>query len=250
METGKTMPGGTIAWALARKSRTPPPPKRSVQAPKRRVEERDNRRTLLILGGIAAVLAVLVGVGAFLTLGGSDSDAATGPAALREAGCRVTTHDARDNLRPRLRHVRALPKGFKYTSDPPTSGLHFDQTVIWGAYDQAVDQTQAVHNLEHGGVTIQYGDDVPRSDVGKLTELYREDPNGLILAPYPKLGDKIALAAWTFDESKRRDRNYEGTGRLAVCPRFDEDAIEAFLDEYRFKGPERFPADSLAPGNP
>ena len=48
-----------------------------------------------------------------------------------------------------------------------------------------------------------------------------------------KLGDKIALTAWT---------------QLATCTRFDEKAFSAFRDAFRGKGPERFPVSSLKPG--
>jgi hypothetical protein len=33
-------------------------------------------------------------------------------------------------------------------------------------------------------------------------------------------------------------------------PRFDEDVFRAFVDEYRFKGPERSTPEDLQPGNP
>jgi len=53
------------------------------------------------------------------------------------------------------------------------------------------------------------------------------------MAPLPKLGDKIALTAWT---------------HLASCSTFDESAFKAFRDAYRGKGPERFPVSQLTPG--
>jgi hypothetical protein len=62
--------------------------------------------------------------------------------------------------------------------------------------------------------------------------------------------DKISLAAWTFDLGRLNDRDYEGEGRLAILPRFDEDAFRAFVDEYRFQGPQRFTPEDLQPGNP
>ena len=60
------------ARALARKARTPPPPRRPVQAPTRRVDPRDpgdSRRALMILAAIALLAAGLVqDVGALLVI--------------------------------------------------------------------------------------------------------------------------------------------------------------------------------------
>ena len=35
---------------------------------------------------------------------------------------------------------------------------------------------------------------------------------------------------------------------VASCPKFDEKAFTAFRDEFRGKGPERFPVSILTPG--
>jgi hypothetical protein len=32
------------------------------------------------------------------------------------------------------------------------------------------------------------------------------------------------------------------------CTKFDDNAFSAFFDEFQFKGPERFPPDTLLPG--
>ena len=240
-----------MARALPRKSRTPQPPRRPVQAPKVRTTPRDpdrSRKTLLVLGGSALLLAAAV-LG-FLLLAGGDS-AETGAATkIRDAGCTFQTLPAAPNLRfkgEQLRHVPELPKGFKYNSNPPSSGMHTDQTVIFGIYDEPVPAISSVHNMEHGGVVIRYGPDVPQSEVGEISAYYLEDPNGLVVAPMPGLGDKIALAAWTFDQA-RTDQSYEGEGRLAKCTTFDEDVFDTFIDTFRGHGPEDFDVADLKPG--
>jgi hypothetical protein len=242
---------------LPGKARTPAPPKRPVQAPKLRTTSREpsgNRTILLVVAGSAAlVAAALLG---FFLLGGEEdgSSAATGVAGqFRELGGTFETTPAISNLRfkgQQLRHVPALPKGFKYTSNPPSSGIHTDSTVIWGIYDEPIPTIASVHNLEHGGVVIRYGPDVPASEIERIRAFYLDDPNGLIVAPMPGLGDTIALTAWTFDMGRRNDRAYEGEGRLAKVKRFDEDAFSAFVDEFRARGPERFALDEMAPGRP
>ena len=52
----------------------------------------------------------------------------------------------------------------KYKSFPPTSGAHYFQPAIWNAYEAPLVLVQEVHNLEHGGVVIQYGKDVPPAE--------------------------------------------------------------------------------------
>ena len=176
---------------------------------------------LVVLGGLAFV--------------GRDSGSATfkdpGPV-LRRAGC---TLQNRDGLTQR--HVTSLNAKVKYNSFPPSSGPHYFQPAPWALYDDPLSQVQVVHNLEHGGVAIQYGPQTPASTRRQLQEFYREDPRGLIVAPLPGLKDEIALTAWTVAPTGS-EGDLVGLGRVAKCPRFDEDAFKAFLDAYRFKGPE------------
>lgn len=182
----------------------------------------------MILYALAGSGIVLLGaVLLFLALarGGGDEELAE---RMRGAGCTFETFESEGR-----RHVDALDAEVEYKTEPPTSGSHFGIPAIWDIYDRPVNQLQAVHNLEHGGIVIQYGSRVPRATVDRIAELYREDPNGMLVAPRPRLGDKIALTAWT---------------HLSTCTRFDEGAFKAFRDAYRGKGPEPFAVDDLRPG--
>ena len=141
-----------------KKSRTPAPP-RPVQAPKRRFEPQSPRRTRIYLIALGALAALLVTTLLAFTLRGGSEDAKT---ALADAGCTRETFESQGQ-----RHVEALPKGFKYNSVPATSGLHQPQPlapIVWGVYDEPVEQIKVVHNLEHGGVIVQYGPEVPAAD--------------------------------------------------------------------------------------
>jgi Protein of unknown function (DUF3105) len=237
---------------LAKKVRTPAPPApRRVQAPKKRTGPRHAaatpaRRRLPLVAAAGAVLVLGAIVAGALVLGGG-SGANVGED-VRAAGGTYREVEARQNLRPNMRHVTSLPKGFKYNTNPPTSGLHFPSTILWGMYDSPVDRLRSVHNLEHGGIMIHYGPNVPNGTVAQLRDFYQDDPNGIVIAPLPSLGNKISLAAWTFDLGRLNERGYEGEGRLAIMPRFDEGVFRAFVDEYRFKGPERFEPEDLEPG--
>ena len=218
---------------MAKKSRTPAPP-RPVQAPKRRTAApattADARRQRLILYAIAAsgvvALAVVLGV-LLLTRGSSAANAASAKKAMLAAGCTFNHYPQQPRNHVPLNHK------YHYNSFPATSGPHYYQWVIWGIYTEPIRQIQQIHNLEHGGIVIQYGSKVPRSDVAKITSFYNSDTNAMLVAPFPKLGNKIAVEAWTY---------------LATCTHFDDKAFTKFRDALRYHGPERYPKSALQPG--
>ena len=195
-------------------------------------------RRLLLGGGGAAVLAVaVVVVGYLLLAGGGSGDA---PKLLEAAGCDVKAVNA---LAGEHSITSASGTSGKWNTSPPTSGPHFQVPAIWGSYKEPLLPAQVVHNLEHGGIFIQYGEDVSQETIAELQGFYDRHKNGTLLAPFPSLGAKIALGAWT-----SKGGSDHGTAYLATCPTFDEKAYSAFLAAYQFKGPERFPKDSLHPG--
>ena len=226
-----------------KKSRTPPPP-RPVQAPKERSGPAAGLRReprpepaarqpatrsggrgarLWLAGASAAVAAVVVAVVLATTLGGTDASALAAP------GCTHETLPAQGR-----QHVDELEEGFEYNSFPPTSGPHDPQPAIWNIYDEPPGERHLLHSLEHGGIAVQYGDGVPDATVAAIRTWYEQsDRKGIIVAPLPDLGDKVALTAWT---------------HLATCPGFEPKATDAFVELYRYKGPERLPLESMVPG--
>jgi hypothetical protein len=176
--------------------------------------------------GLAAVIAVVA-----LGGGGSTAGAKAAISSIRAAGCQFKTYPAL----PRSPHYATLtPKPPpKWNSFPPSSGLHYVTPLVFGEYDQPVVEIQAVHNLEHGAMILQYGSKVPKADVDAITQWYRDDPNALVVAPLPALGDKVAMTAWT---------------RWAECKGFDEKAAGTFRKAFRYHGPEVYPKSFLDPG--
>jgi hypothetical protein len=235
---------------VAKKSRTPDPPRRPVQAPKVRTTpttSADERRRRLVLYGIAAsgFVGLALVLAAFQFAGGDDEGSTSGvQAAMKDAGCTYRSYKALS-----ARHLTDFNAKPKYNSFPPSSGPHHIQASIFGEYPEPVNQVQAVHNLEHGAVVIQYGNKVSASTQEDLHSFYRDDPTALLLAPLPALGNKIALTAWNEETPRAGQRRKAGRGYVATCPRYDEDAFTAFRDKHRFKGPERIPAEFLEPGN-
>ena len=232
--------------AKKKKSRVPPPPRTSqgpqqrTSGPQRRVESGGHRR--LNLGFVAICVAIIVvaaSVGIVLATRGQSAEA-SGP----DGAC------TRQTFPPMGRqHSEKLSPDFRYNSYPPTSGPHYPPgpkaPAVWGIYDTPIDETALVHNLEHGGIVIQYGSDVPQSTIEQITAWYQDNPNGIVVAPIwpdiqatpPKdVKDKIFLTSWT---------------HLMTCPTFDEGAFTSFRDDYRGPtgdAPEKFPLTELTPG--
>ena len=234
---------------MARKDRVPNPPKRP-QGPQRRstptdpaAAARQRRLLYLIAGSGLAALAIVL---AIVFLAGGDDGGER--AALEDAGCTLQSFPALAN-QPDHSDVPTLTAKPKWNSSPPTSGPHYGQTAVWGSYDEQVPLVQTTHNLEHGGVIIHYGPDVPEADVAALKAWYNEtdDPNGIVISPLSTNGDKITYSAWTAPDASTGTRD-RGNGWLASCTTFDEGALSAFLDEHRYKGPERLLPEQLAPG--
>jgi hypothetical protein len=236
--------------AKKKKSRVPAPPRpaqareRRVQAPQRRVEHRDGNRSRLwfiVLGLVILLVAVGVGVAMALRGGGNESvaDGTLGP-------CVMKTYAPMGR-----QHVNKLSPGFQYNSFPPTSGPHYPPgpkaPAVWNIYDSPVDEIALVHNLEHGGIVVQYGSKVPQAAVAQIAQWYQASPLGMVVAPLPPLGhmhakapadaeSRIFITAWT---------------HVATCSGFDESAFSKFRDAYRGPGgdaPEKFPLEALQPG--
>jgi len=108
---------------------------------------------------------------------------------------------------------------FTYNTVPPTSGPHLGSLARWGVHDEPIPNELQVHNLEDGGVMVQY--DCPEGCpelVAGLEEIVGHYGEGVILAPYPGMGTRISLTAWQ---------------RIARLDEFDEGRIERFIRAYR-----------------
>jgi hypothetical protein len=218
-----------------------------VKAPKQRQTPTDaaSRRRAWTIGaavvGVAAgfaVVAVLLGL-----VGGSDGpDEEALRADLQAAGCTLRVAPTRGY--PENSHAVTDPNGTspQWNTDPPTSGPHFGVAAIFGIYEEELQLARVVHNLEHGGVFILYGDEVPDETVEQLRAFYDDRQAGTIMAPLDRLGDEFALGAWVFEGDVNN-------GYLAKCRTFDEDAVSSFFGALQFRGPERFDPADLRPGH-
>jgi hypothetical protein len=214
-----------------------------VKAPKQRAgstNQSDSRRKALTIGAAVAgvalgfvVVAVLLGV---MGGGGPDEDALA--ADMEAAGCTFQSVPALEGA-----HSVRVPSGTsdKWNTNPPTTGPHYGIAAIFGIYDDELEIARVVHNLEHGGIYILYGDDVPEETVDQLRDFYDAHKTGTIMAPLNRLGNQFALGAWVVDGDV-------DNGFLAKCTTFDEGAVSSFFDSLQFRGPERFDPQDLQPG--
>jgi len=247
---------------MAKKARTPPPPRQ--QGPRQRSPSGPSsggrsQRSALVAGVLAGGVIVAVVLAVVFTHKKSPSspanDSIPAPTAqMAAAGCTLKSVPP---LPPTHGDVQSgyhadsptLTSKVKWATDPPSAGGHYQYWAIWGFYDQPVNPRQVVHNEEHGAMVMWWGDKVPAATVAKLRAFYDESPNSMFGTPYPTLGNKIALTAWTGDPHRYYVDGYYGMGHIAICPRFDEAAFKAFRDAYRGKGPEGIPMSSNTPGS-
>jgi hypothetical protein len=104
-----------------------------------------------------------------------------------------------------------------YNSDPPTSGPHLPYIAPWGIHTRPIPPELQVHNLEDGGVLVQYNCDCPDL-VAKLRAIVQKYDKQVVLAPYPRMKTPIALTAWA---------------RIDTPETFDEKRITRFIEAYR-----------------
>jgi len=173
---------------------------------------------LLAIGGVLLVGVVLIVL--VVVLGGAPNPYA-GVTQPNDGGTHV---DVGTTCR-----TAAAPCGpDPYSSLPATSGPHWDPSGVaaWGAYSTPQNESQLVHNLEHGGIVIWYDPDLLEdSEVAELTSYVEgQVATGLggrfkfILSPWGgegELGSALVVTAWR---------------HLLALDALDMDAVRGFAD--------------------
>lgn len=117
-------------------------------------------------------------------------------------------------------HIRSfIEPHIPYNSNPPTSGPHMGSLAPWGIHTVPIPRELQVHNLEDGGVLVQYN--CPKGCpelVQKLEKIVKRYKEFVILAPYPDMAERIALTAWT---------------RIDKFNDFDENRVLRFIEAYK-----------------
>ena len=169
-----------------------------VKEQERRATRRARQRRMWAAGAAAAIVAVAV-VGYFAYR-----------AAAVQPGVAIPSQGNLHIQSESTPHVA-------YSTDPPTSGPHLPYIAPWGVHTTPIAKELQVHNLEDGGVMVQYSCECP--DVAaQLKAIVQRYDKQVILAPYPGMKRKIALTAW---------------GRIDQFDDFDESRVTRFIDAYR-----------------
>jgi len=171
---------------------------------------------ILAIGGVLLVgLAIII----LVLIMGSPADPNAGTA-VPDAG---SVHIADGTI---CRGAGAPCGEDPYSSLPATSGPHWNSPAAWGAYAAAQNESQLIHNLEHGGIVIWYDPEVVTDDQAADLTAYVEGQvaSGLsgrfkfITSPWGgdgDLGGAVAVTAWR---------------HILTLDTFNMDAIRAFAD--------------------
>ena len=154
---------------------------------------------LLLIGGVLAVGVSILGL---VTLLGAGPDPSTGTQQPLDDGPHVTA-GASCRADPASCQASANP----YSSLPATSGPHWGSPTNWGVYTTPQNESQLIHNLEHGGIVVWYDPDlVNQAGVSELTNYVNAQLSAgvggrykFILSPWSGAGDlgtPVAVTAW------------------------------------------------------
>jgi hypothetical protein len=200
---------------------------------------------LLALAAVVVLVVLATGGGGG---GGSDAQAAelfpdggsfpdqkifeVAPAA-KAAGCTLKSVKATSR-----EHTTSLSERVKYSTNPPTSGRHYQIPAQDGIYGDPPQDEELVHGMEHGRVIFWVKPSLPEDQRANIRALVDDDPYQMFLVPRSKMPYAVAATAWNADPPPN------GTGRMLLCNEVNDktyDALAAFRDEHRSQGPEPIP---------
>lgn len=230
--------------------------RREREERERQKREAEQRKKLVgyAIGGILAI-AVLVVVVMLATGGDGGTDEAAAEVfpdggsvpeqqefdvrpAAEAAGCELKDTPARGE-QDRL-HSDTPDVDLKYRGNPPTLGRHWPPgfQAEDGLYGESPADEALVHTMEHGRVVVWAKPSLPEDARSTLRALFDEDDYQMVLTPRAKMPYAVAATAWNGEPAP------VGIGRTLGCPEWNEqvpDAIRAFRDEHRSRGPEPVP---------
>jgi hypothetical protein len=211
------------------------------------------RKRLVGYAAGAAVVILALAVAGFVLLSGDDDEGGgTASADVLPDGGEVPAQEVTDlgeaasaasceqksSKADSREHISDIGETVEYSSDPPTSGRHFESPEQDGAFEEAPDTKLLMHTLEHGRVIIWFKPTLPEQERANLKALFDEDEYQMVLVPSDTMPYEVAATAWN------REPEPNGTGRLLGCDTYSDmvfDALRAFKDEHRSNGPEAVP---------
>ena len=127
-----------------------------------------------------------------------------------------------------------LEAEFVSADAPPVGGSHNPGWQNCGIYDVPVDDSLAVHALEHGAVWLTYSSDLSPDVIDELQQSLWDD-SYILMSPYPDQASDIVMSAW---------------GTQLEIAAYPDERIEEFIDRYRGGGPEPGASCSGGVGTP
>ncbi|MFF0214883.1 DUF3105 domain-containing protein [Streptomyces vinaceus] len=183
----------------------------------RRAEQsRDRRNKALAITASVAVVAALVGFGAWVMIDKKEQkDAAAAAAKAPVNG--EQTWDAKTLGR---NHVETP---VKYPMNPPVGGDHNPRWMNCNGdvYKNAIPEVNAVHSLEHGAVWVTYNEKAAKGDVDALAGKVAKTPYTL-MSPDKEQAGAIMLSAW---------------GKQLTVEKADDPRVAQFFTKY-VQGPQ------------
>jgi hypothetical protein len=190
--------------------------------------KRRKRYIIIAIGSTVALLFII----SLLVPGGSGKQ--TSSNANLNAGGPVEILDDQGRS-----HITPGEAGGPYLTIPPASGPHWitnpSETVPtgsparWGAYGTPLPDEVQIHNLEHGGIILNYNCEEDCSElINQLQSVIPGQGAQFILAPYPNMSTRIAITSWR---------------HIDQMDEFDADRLNAFINAYLDRAPESVPGN-------
>ncbi|MDG9713413.1 DUF3105 domain-containing protein [Streptomyces sp. DH10] len=170
--------------------------KARIEEMRRAEQARERRNRILTITASVVIVCGLVAGGVVLVRSQSDGGSDTAASDSSAKGKFVTGKDGVKTWEGELarNHVN---KAVKYASVPPVGG---DHNLAWmncngDVYTKEINNTNAVHSLEHGAVWVTYNADAKKADIDALAAKVKKTPYTL-MSPLGEQKDPIVLSAW------------------------------------------------------
>ena len=112
-----------------------------------------------------------------------------------------------------------------YSTDPPTSGPHYEVPAATGFYPDQLPPEQLIHNMEHGQIILWYKPDLPQESTTAIEDLVSAESQATIATPYANIEPQyeVVVTAWRATMS---------------CEKISQAAIDEFRLQFQGKAPE------------
>lgn len=182
---------------------------------KRRAAKRENTTRSIVRWGAALVIIALVIFGLTVLVRGELPQGEDVSQRFEDQG---------------RQHIDVGAQHPPYSSNPPSSGWHYGQTIQTGFYDvgENVFDENIIHNLEHGDIWIAYH---PRISDEAREELRTFAAAKVVVASREANDFDVSLVAWGRVDSFDLENGTVPTQR-----------IQDFITRYTNRGPERVTA--------